>query len=290
MKNAALHAREFKKLLKKIRKEGATPFPPVQDPMEQLLRGILTDYASEARASAALARLREAVVDINEMRVTPVAELVEIIGADMPLCRRAAEDIVKALNAIFNKLHHLDLSFLVKGSRRAAESFLNSLDGVNEHARASVILRCLKGHAVPADVLMCEVLRRENCVEPGASVGEIHKFLASQIKESQAATFYAQCKRYAAAHAPKKPVVTRSKAIPSVEQSLPPSPADAKPVPVPVPAPAKNPKNNRGSKAKASPEKKPAPRKPARKAAKSAKTAKAARTAKRAGAKPRRHR
>ncbi|RIK66301.1 MAG: hypothetical protein DCC65_10030 [Planctomycetota bacterium] len=288
MKNAALHAREFKKLLKKIRRESATPFPPIQDPMEQLLRGILTDYASEARASAALARLREAVVDINEMRVTPVAELVEIIGADMPLCRRAAEDIVKALNAIFNKLHHLDLSFLVKGSRRTAESFLNSLDGVNEHARASVILRCLKGHAVPADVLMCEILRRENCVEPGASVGEIHKFLASQIKESQAASFYAQFKRYAAAHAPKKPVVTRSKAIPSVEQSLPPSPADAKPVP--APAPPKDPKNNRGSKAKASPEKKPSPGKPARKAAKSTQSAKAARTAKRAGAKPRRHR
>lgn len=285
MKNAALHAREFKKLLKKIRKENATPFPPVQEPMDQLLRGVLTDYASEARANAALARLQEAVVDINEMRVTPVAEIVEIIGADMPLCRRAAEDIVKALNAIFNKLHHLDLGFLIKGSKRTAESFLNSLDGVNDHARASVILRCLKGHAVPADVVMCEILRRENCVEPGASVADIHKFLTSQIKESQAASFYAQFKRYAAAHAPKKPIVTRSKAIPSAEQAMQSSPADSKPVPIPVPP--KDPKHARGDKLKTSPEKKP----PAKKVAvEVAKPAKPKKSAKRPKSKPRRHR
>lgn len=206
MKNAAMHAREFKKLLKKIRKESGSPLPPVEDPMEQLLRGILTDYAAEARANAALSRLREAVVDINELRVTPVSEIVEIIGSDYPSCRRAAEDVCRALLALFNKLHHLDLSFLKKAARRTVESFMNNLHAINAHARATVLLRCFKVPCVPADAAMCEILRREGCVEPDTSVEDIQKFLASHIPSSQAPTVYVQFKKYASTHAPRKPM------------------------------------------------------------------------------------
>lgn len=291
MKNAALHVREFKKLLKKIRRENAAPFPTVEEPMDQLIRGILTDYASDSRAAAGLARLQEAIVDINELRVTPVAEIVEVIGPDFPLCRRAAEDIIKALNAIFNKLHHLDLGFLKKAARRTAESFLHSLDGVNEHARASVILRCLKGHAVPADIIMCEILRREGCVEPDATTEQIHKFLASQIKESQAASFYAQFKRYAAAHAPKKPIVTRSQAIRTSEPAPQPLPDKA-----PQPVEARPPKAARANSA--APPAKDARRhkadrpaaSPARQSAKSNSSARTRKPAKPAASKLKRHR
>lgn len=229
MKNAAQHAREFKKLLKKIRREKASPLPDIDDPMQALLRGVLTDYISEQRAASAAARLRASIVDINELRVTPIAEIVEMIGADVPLCRRAAEDIVRALNTVFNKLHHLDLTYLKKVSRRTAESFMNNLDGLNVHARASVILRCLKGHAIPADVTMCEILRRESCVEPDASVEVIQKFLATQVRESQAASFYAQFKRYAANHVPRKMALTPSKAIPLPQPEPSPAPEPSAP-------------------------------------------------------------
>lgn len=234
MKNATMHAREFKKLLKKIRKESGSPLPPVEDPMEQLLRGIFTDYAAEARANTALTRLREAVVDINELRVTPVSEIVEIIGADYPSCRRAAEDICRALLALFNRLHHLDLSFLKKAARRTAESFMNNLHAVNAHARATVLLRCFKVPCVPADAAMCEILRREGCVEPDASVEDIQKFLASQVPSSQAATLYVQFKKYASTHAPRKPMKVPAAVV------APPEPAKAEAAPVATkPAPDK---------------------------------------------------
>ncbi len=262
MKNAAQHVREFKKLLKRIRKENSTPFPTVEDPMEQILRGILTDYASETRANAALAKLWETVVDINDLRVTPVAEIVEAIGADFPMCRRAAEDMVKALIVIFNKLHHLDLSFLKKAGRRTAETFLNSLDGVNSHAKATVLLRCLKGHAVPADVTMCEILRREGCVEPDSTAEVIQKFLASQVRESQAASFYAQFKRYAAAHVPRRLAAPPPPppAAPPPKAETPGTAPEKKPHPVKSGAAPKRPqgkeRSHAGSKSKASPLKK----------------------------------
>lgn len=282
MKNAAQHIREFRKLLKKIRKENATPFPQVDDPMEQLLRGILTDHASETRANAGLARLWETVVDINDLRVTPVAEIVEAIGADFPMCRKAAEDIVKALVVIFNKLHHLDLSFLKKAGRRTAESFLNSLDGVNPHARATVMLRCLRGHAVPADATMCEIMRREGCVEPDATTEQIQKFLASQIRESQAASFYAQFKRYAATHVPRKlpppPTPPAAPATPPAKPAAANSEPKKKPTatpgkPVPRARPMKGNRSSAASRAKGSPNRKRSSR-PAKAAATSRKSVK----------------
>ncbi len=205
MKNVAEHLQRIRKLFNKVKKEGgATALPPVEEPIEALLRGVLSDYAADARAATALSRLRTAVVDLNELRVTPVSEIVEIIGADYPMVRKAATELTAALNAIYNRLHHLDLSFLKKSAKRSAESFFNSLDGVNAHARASVILRCIKGHAVPVDAAMYQLLRRGNYVEPDATVDQVQKFLASNLRESEAAPFYVLVKRYSAAHAPRK--------------------------------------------------------------------------------------
>jgi hypothetical protein len=172
--------------------------------MEALLRGVLGDYAADARAASALSRLRTAVVDLNELRVTPVSEMVEIVGVDYPMVRKAATDMSAALNAVYNKLHHLDLSFLKKVARRSAETFVNSLETVNAHARATIVLRCLKGHAVPIDAAMYQLLRRSGCIEPDATVDQAQKFLAAHLRESEAMAFYVLVKRYAAAHAPRK--------------------------------------------------------------------------------------
>jgi endonuclease III len=171
--------------------------------MEQLLRGILSDYASEQKANGALGRLRETAVDLNDLRVTPVAEIVRAIGIDYPQVRRAAEDVSRALIGVFNRQHHLDLTHLKRMTKRAAESFFESA-GINPHAAATILMRCLKGHAVPADQTMCEFLRRSGIVPPDATAAEIQQFLLTRIKERQAGLFYVQLKRYAATHMPRQ--------------------------------------------------------------------------------------
>lgn len=207
MKNVAEHLQRIRKLFNQVKKEGGpTALPPVEEPMEALLRGVLGDYSADARAGSALSRLRTAVVDLNELRVTPVSEMVEIIGVDYPLVRKAATEMSTALNAVYNKLHHLDLSFLKKIARRSAETFIHSLESVNAHARATVILRCLKGHTVPVDAAMYQLLRRTGCIESDATVDQAQKFLAAHLRESEAVPFYVLVKRYAAAHAPRKAI------------------------------------------------------------------------------------
>lgn len=278
MKQAAEYARRVRKLMGLLKKEGSVAaLPPVDDPMEQLLRGIFTDFIGEGRANSALVRLRTAVVDVNELRVTPISEIVEILGSDLSCARRAGEEISRSLNAIYNKLHHLDLSFISKGSKRTAEAFLNNLPGVNAHARATVILRCLKGAIVPVDTHMSDFLRHGNYVPPDATVDTMQRFLASVVPESQLGSFYAHLKRYAAAHAPRKPLAPLPPPTPPKEEVAV-SPPPALPV---APSKGAREKDAKPSKdagkvtakvaAPAKPVKSAKPAKPAPKSAKSSK-------------------
>ena len=78
MKNAAEHLQRIRRLFNQVKKEGgASALPPIDEPVEALLRGVLSDYAADSRAASALSRLRTAVVDLNELRVTPVSEIGE---------------------------------------------------------------------------------------------------------------------------------------------------------------------------------------------------------------------
>jgi endonuclease III len=205
MKKMAHYTRKIRQLAARLRKErGKVSLPGVEDPMHQLMRGILSTYASEGRADAALAKLHASMVDLNELRVTPVADIVSVIGTDFPSCRLAAEELSRGLNAVFNKTHRLDLDFLKTMARKAAEGFLDSLDGVGAHAKATVMLRCLGAPVVPVDDYMLAFLRRDGCVPETAMAEDVQKLLTSRIPDREAGAFYVGLKRYAAAHAPRK--------------------------------------------------------------------------------------
>jgi endonuclease III len=210
MKKEAQYVHRLKQLIGKLKKTGTpTELWEGEDPMELLLWGILSTYASESRAAAAVAKLQAAIADYNELRVTSVAEMVETIGVDYPMCRPAAEEISRALQAIFNRLHHLDLGFLKTGARRTSETFLNNLDGLGAHAKAMMVLRCLKGHAIPLDVNMFAFLQKNSYLPKDMAIDHAQKTLAGVVKERDAVGVYTILKKHAAAHAPRKPLAAR---------------------------------------------------------------------------------
>lgn len=216
MKNAAIHVKRFKKLLATLRKEtphrGKPEIP--DDPIELLMLGLLARSASEHRAAAGLAALRGTSVDLNELRVTSVAEMVEALGPDFPQGRLAADGLARALNAIFNKTHALSLSHIKSMGVKAASTYLSNLDGVDPHARALVIHYCLKGHTVPLDDNMYNYMRKTGCVPPETTHDDAQTFLERQLKQSEIDWFYHTFKRYAATHAgrPEKPAKPASDA------------------------------------------------------------------------------
>lgn len=205
MKNATKYAQKIKRLQGKIKKE-AQKDPPVEvsGAVETLLLGILSRATTQKKAAEALARLKESTVDMNDLRVTPIADLVQIIGVSFPKVRTVAEEISTVLAGVFNQVHEVDLGFLKSLGKKAAASFLESLDGLSEHANAFFTLRHLNSSAVALDQSAYEYLIKTDHLPEGTSIEDAHKFLRTHVKESDAGALSAALKLYARSAAGKK--------------------------------------------------------------------------------------
>jgi endonuclease III len=235
MKHGSAYAQQVRRLYRQMLKQFGKPDVPAPgDPIDQLILGILSACTTDHKAAAVYRRLREQTVDLNELRVTPAVELAEMIGAAVPLGREKAQRIVDVLNGIRRRQDKIDLSFLLQRTRREAREFLESLEGVDKGAAASVVLFSLGGHAVPLDDLILYVLRQEGVVNPEADLAEVQGFLERTIPADETAAFSLLLCRYAVQKAGRVPVER-------LRQLLTPAPpAPAPPAPAPAPTPAES--------------------------------------------------
>ena len=186
MKNAAEYQRRIRRLLSGLRPTTEKTAPPVLDSItDHLILAHLMRHASDSEALAAYRRLRESTVDLNELRVTPVDELEEILGSDFPNARAAAECMTKTLAALFNRCHHLDLSFLADMPRRDARAYLQSLDGMDAFCAALVMSRGLGHPSMPVDERVLEWLRNRNAVPATATAAQAEALLERVVPPAQ---------------------------------------------------------------------------------------------------------
>jgi endonuclease III len=204
MKHGAEYAKRIRSLYNQLRRQHGKPQPPDHtEPLEQLILGILARGTTETKAQVAFRRLRESLVDYNELRVTPCVELAEMLGRDLPDVVARARDLVDALNAVYDRHNAVDLAFLRDKPVRDAREYLRALTGVDEFTAARVVLHSLGGHAIPVDECMMQVFRKENLIGQDATVVEVQTFLEHHVTASEAADFAALMHRYAAGRAPK---------------------------------------------------------------------------------------
>jgi endonuclease-3 len=197
MKHGTHYARRVKKLHQEIvRKFGKPDDGEPADPVDQLVIGILASCTSLTRAQNAYRKLRQEMVDLNELRVTPAVELAELIADSVPLAEEKARRVVAALNAVRKLQDALDLSFLKQRGRREAREYLESLDGVDPAVAAWVVVGSLGGHAIPVDLLTVYILRKDEIVDENANVAEVQGFLERHISASDARAFSDLLSRY----------------------------------------------------------------------------------------------
>lgn len=199
MKDGTQYAKRIKRLQQEWQsKFGKQAIPEVTDPIEQLVLGILARNTTEAKAQAVFARMKQEMVDLNELRVTPTYELADIIGKNFPFALDKARRILAALNEIRRQHDTLDLSMLAERGRRDARAYLDSLEGVDAGTAARVMLLCFDAHAIPVDELTVMVLRRAKAVDPDAEVGEVQSFLERNISAAECKHFVMLMWRYVA--------------------------------------------------------------------------------------------
>lgn len=204
MKNGTLYAKRIKKLFTRLKSlYGKPDLPEPTDPIQQLIIGLLAADVPESKAVRAARLLQETMVDVNDLRVSTPAEVAAVIGQQIPNSTARAAAIRDALNAVFRRENAVSLAHLPKAGRREAKQYLEQLDGVDSFAVASVLLWSLGGHAIPVDRRMYEVLRKEDLVEPSASIAEVQAFLERNVAAADARLFCLLMQKYVSSKAPR---------------------------------------------------------------------------------------
>lgn len=264
MKGATQCAKRLKTLIRKLRTAlGKVAPPPASEPIDQLILGIFTRDATEAKANEVLDSIKANVVDYNELRVIPPIELTEVVG-NQPRARLKCEDLSRALNSIFAIEHQVTLDHLLKASRKDLAAYLERLEGLEAYTRARMRLLGFGKLAVPLDEAMWAYARKTEIVDPNCSLEEAQSFLERQIAEKDALEFFALVRKQAWVElgpAVRKQQTTEIASVPpdrttrnmlqlvSGGDELPTPAAAAEPEPEPeAPAPKKRAKSARAAK------------------------------------------
>ncbi|UCF35172.1 MAG: hypothetical protein JSV78_07680 [Phycisphaerales bacterium] len=191
MKDGTKYAGRLKKKFAELRavfSEDAVLDEPTP-PLDQLCTSILGMETGEKKARQAIERCFQKMVDWNELRVSTPEELQEATGLANEGGRGPCRDVIRALSAIYARENALSLDHLKAMPRRGARQYLESLDGVDAYAAASVMLWSLGGHAIPVNKQLVAVLREADLVHPDASRREIQAFLERNVSAADGRAF-----------------------------------------------------------------------------------------------------
>ncbi|HEY2908806.1 MAG TPA: hypothetical protein VGI99_01080 [Gemmataceae bacterium] len=140
---------------------------PERTVLEDLIYAACREGTTTEDANRAYAALRKAFIDWNEVRVSTVQEVADVLRP-LPQPGSRAKRIVALLQAVFEERYSYDLSdVLKKGLKDTARKLRFYKEGVNDYAVAWVMQRTLGGHAIPIDAPTLRALQRLGVVEPG---------------------------------------------------------------------------------------------------------------------------
>ena len=136
------------KILKKVYKPVLPPGD--RSVLEHLLFACCLEDARYEAAEEAFAALVHTFFDWNEVRVTSISELSEVMSA-LPDPRAAANRIKRILHGIFEELYSFDLEEKKKKNLGPTIKWLEKIDGTTKFSVAYVVQAALGGHSIPVD-------------------------------------------------------------------------------------------------------------------------------------------
>jgi endonuclease III len=150
---------QFAKVHKVLKKYYKPVLPNPERPvLEHLLFACCLENAHFEKADEAFAALVHTFFDWNEMRVTTVKELSEVISS-LPDPPAAAHRVKRVLQHVFETTYSFDLEELRKKNLGQAVERLKKANGATPFGVNYVIQSALGGHAVPIDSGAMEILR-----------------------------------------------------------------------------------------------------------------------------------
>lgn len=141
--------------------------------LDHLLFACLLENALYEDAEAAFAALVHTFFDWNEIRVTSIAELSEVM-AMLPDPRAASYRLKRVLHAVFEASYSFDLEDKRKKNLGPTVKWFEKLDGCSPFGVAYVVQAALGGHAIAIDSGSMTILRLLDLVsEKDAQTGNV---------------------------------------------------------------------------------------------------------------------
>lgn len=190
MKNGTIFAARLRKAYAKLRQSVPKPeIPEPDDPLQRLGIAILGVESSDEDAERAIDRAFTTIVDWNEMRVSNAHELNKASGNAIPHGVERCQQLIDALQAVYDRENLLSLDRLKTMGRRDARHYLEQLNGLDEYGVASVVLWSLGGHAIPVNDRLLQALRDADLVNTSADRAEVQAFLERHVSAADAKGF-----------------------------------------------------------------------------------------------------
>jgi len=152
---------------KVLRKHYEPVAPPADRPLlEHLLYACCLENGRFENVDEVFAKLEQNYFGWNEVRVTTVAELAEVM-AMLPDAADAARRLKRVLQSVFESHYSFDLEFLKKQNLGKAIEHLEKFHGVTPFAVAYVTQNALGGHAIPLNASVFEILQLIGVISEG---------------------------------------------------------------------------------------------------------------------------
>jgi len=136
------------KILKKHYKPAAPPSD--RSVLEHLLYACCLENSKHDVTDDVFAKLQASYYDWNEVRVTTIAELSEVMAplSDPP---QAANRLKRALQGVFEKYYSFEIDILRKGNLGKAIKEFESINGITPFGVSYVAQNALSGHSLPVN-------------------------------------------------------------------------------------------------------------------------------------------
>ena len=194
MKNSEHYAKKIRQLVKE--KSAGVSAPQVDDKIELIIRGILEENVDPRKVPAALSAIEKEYVDFNELRVSPVRDIIDVVGENYPEIRSKAQSIVNTLQAIFDRANNLSLDFLDNKPKREIRKILREKLGLGRYAESFVTLYGFDGHAMPVDNLLLDALKLGEYIHPSSDLDDLQGFLERITPHADAITYHQALRKY----------------------------------------------------------------------------------------------
>ena len=191
MKNSKEYSGKIQKYYLSLKKKYPKPHKVSYDePLDAVIYAFISQNIAENAAQAASKRFSEYFVDLNDLRVSRVEEIVEVLGVEGAVGKSIGLSLLSVLRAIFEKFNIVSFESLKKMSKRPARQLLEKFVVDNRFVVDYCMLTALRGHTIPLTGQMIEFLKTNSFVDAQASHEEIEGFLARQVSAQIAYEFY----------------------------------------------------------------------------------------------------